>query len=69
MFGFGIGKLILLVLVILGVWYGFKLIGRVRWSSARSARPMFLRAPPRIAARKGVLIDPITAREYVPPHL
>ena len=35
MFGFGIGKLILLVLVILGVWYGFKLIGRLEQNRKR----------------------------------
>ena len=35
MFGFGIGKLILLVLIILGVWYGFKLIGRLEQNRKR----------------------------------
>ena len=35
MFGFGIGKLILLVVVILGVWYGFKLFGRLEQNRKR----------------------------------
>lgn len=29
MFGFGLGKLIVLVLVIVGIWYGFKLVSRL----------------------------------------
>jgi len=29
MFGFGLGKLLILVLVVLGVWYGFKFVSRL----------------------------------------
>ena len=29
MLGFGLGKLLILVLVVLGVWYGFKFVGRL----------------------------------------
>ena len=29
MFGFGIGKLLVLVIIVAAVWYGFKLVGRL----------------------------------------
>lgn len=29
MLGFGLGKLLILVLVVLGVWYGFKFVSRL----------------------------------------
>jgi len=29
MFGFGIGKLLVLAIIVAAVWYGFKLIGRL----------------------------------------
>lgn len=29
MFGFGFSKLALLVVIVVGVWYGFKLVGRL----------------------------------------
>ena len=45
MFGFGIGKLILLVLVILAVWYGFKLIGRLDQNRKRQLSENRSKAP------------------------
>lgn len=35
MLGFGLGKIILLVLIVLGVWYGFKLFTRLEQNRKR----------------------------------
>ena len=37
MFGFGIGKLLVLAAIIAAVWYGFKMVGRL--DAARRDRP------------------------------
>ncbi len=37
MLGFGIGKLLVLVGIVLAVWYGFKMVGRL--DAARRNRP------------------------------
>ena len=37
MFGIGLGKLLLLVLAVAAVWYGFKLVGRL--DRKRKAKP------------------------------
>ena len=37
MFGFGIGKLLVLIGIVVAVWYGFKMVGRL--DAARRDRP------------------------------
>ncbi len=38
MFGFGLGKLLVLVVVVVGVWYGFKLVSRLERERKRRVR-------------------------------
>jgi len=38
MFGFGFGKLIILVAVVVGVWYGFKLVSRLERERKRRVK-------------------------------
>jgi len=38
MFGFGLGKLLVLVILVVGVWYGFKLVGRRERERKRQVR-------------------------------
>jgi uncharacterized protein len=45
MFGFSLGKLLILVVIIGGVWYGFKLMGRL--NEARNGR-----GPGRVGGRR-----------------
>lgn len=64
MFGFSLTKLLVLVAIVLGVWYGFKLIGRLdaaRKQEARLRGREQRRAPARGAAAPG----PAEAEEMV----
>ena len=38
MLGFGLGKLLVLVAVVVGVWYGFKLVSRLERARKRQVR-------------------------------
>jgi uncharacterized protein len=63
MFGFGLSKLIVLILVILGIWYGFKYMGRVE--EVRQALRRAREAAERQAAQRGGGRPKIEAEDMV----
>lgn len=56
MFGFGLGKLLVLAAIVAAVWYGFKFIGRLQ-EVQRDQQRMGAKKPPRRKAGKPEAVE------------